>query len=160
MCTAYALHVSHPSRCVVVIIWGIPWMSQVLDLSLASNIFTAPCSSTLVSLVSVSGFIFKATTVACWVFCCTPRCTEMVVHENPYDYYLITSCWISSVVWHMLSQHISGYVTVCDPPFIVLVCTTTSLRVLWHLAALDIRLELLGLYRNLAVPMWCLPTSI
>ena len=160
MCTAYALHVSHPSRCIVMINWGIPWMSQVLDLSPTSNIFTAPCSGTLVSLVSISGFIFKATIVACWLFCSTPRCTEMVVHENPYDYYLTTSCWISSVVWQMLSQHISGYVTVCDPSFIGLVCAVTSLGVLWHLIALDICLELLGLYRNLVVPMWRLPTSI
>ena len=35
--------------------------------------------------------------------------------KTPDDYYLITLCWISSVVWHMLSQHISGRVTVCDP---------------------------------------------
>ena len=38
--------------------------------------------------------------------------------KTPDDYYLITSCWISSVVWHMLSQHISGHVTVCDPSII------------------------------------------
>ena len=38
--------------------------------------------------------------------------------KTPNDYYLITSCWISSVVWHMLSQHISGCVTVCDPSII------------------------------------------
>ena len=53
----------------------------------------------------------------------------------------------------MLSQHISGYVMVCDPSFIGLVRAVTSLGVLWHLIALDIHLELLGLYRNLAVPM-------
>ena len=58
MCKAYALHLSHPSPCVVVIKWGIPWMSQVLDLSPASKIFTAPCGSTLISLVSISGSIF------------------------------------------------------------------------------------------------------
>ena len=126
----------------------------------ALNIFAAPCSGTLVLLVSISGFIFKATIVACWFFCSTPMCTEMVVRENPYDYYLITSCWISSVVWHMLSQHISGYVMVCDLSFIGLVHAATSLGVLWHLVALDICLELLGLYRNLVVPMWRLPTSI
>ena len=27
MCKAYALHISHPSQCVVVIKWGIPWIS-------------------------------------------------------------------------------------------------------------------------------------
>ena len=90
-CTAYALHISHPSWCVVMINWGIPWMSQVLDLSLTSKIFIAPCSGTLVSLVSISGFIFKATIVACWLFCSTPRCTEMVVRENP---------------WWLLSNHL------------------------------------------------------
>ena len=57
-CKVYASHISHPSQCVVVIKWGIPWMSQVLDLSPASNIFAAPCSSTLVLLVSISGSIF------------------------------------------------------------------------------------------------------
>ena len=57
-CKAYALHISHPSWYVVVINWGIPWMPQVLDLSPASNIFTAPCSGTLILLVSISGFIF------------------------------------------------------------------------------------------------------
>ena len=31
-CEAYVLHISHPSQCVVVMNWGIPWMSQVLDL--------------------------------------------------------------------------------------------------------------------------------
>ena len=82
-CTAYALHVSHPSQCVVVINWGILWMSQVLDLSLASNIFAAPCSGTLILLVSISGFIFKAIIVACWFFCSTSWCTEEVVCENP-----------------------------------------------------------------------------
>ena len=35
--------------------------------------------------------------------------------KTPDGFYLITLCWISSVVWHMLSQHISGHVTVCDP---------------------------------------------
>ena len=54
-CKAYALH---PSQCVVVMNWGIPWMSQVLDFSPTSNIFTAPCSGTLISLISISGFIF------------------------------------------------------------------------------------------------------
>ena len=58
MCNAYASHVSHPSQCVVVMNWGIPWMSQVLDLSPALKIFAAPCSGTLVSLISISGFIF------------------------------------------------------------------------------------------------------
>ena len=58
MCNAYALHVSHPSRCVGVMNWGIPWMSQVLDFSPASKIFAAPCSGTLILLVSISGFIF------------------------------------------------------------------------------------------------------
>ena len=57
-CEAYTLHISHPSQCVVVMNWGIPWMSQVLHFSPALNIFTAPCSGTLVSLVSISGFIF------------------------------------------------------------------------------------------------------
>ena len=71
-CNVYTLHVSHPSQCVVVINWGIPWMSQVLDFSPASNIFAAPCSGTLISLVSISGFIFKATIVACWLFYSTP----------------------------------------------------------------------------------------
>ena len=54
-CKAYA---SHPSQCVVVMNWGIPWMSQVLDFSSASNIFAAPCSGTLILLISISGFIF------------------------------------------------------------------------------------------------------
>ena len=58
MCKVYASHMSHPSWCVVVINWGIPWMSQVLDLSPASNIFAAPCSGTLILLVSISGSIF------------------------------------------------------------------------------------------------------
>ena len=58
MCEAYALHISHPSWCVMVINWGIPWMSQVLDFSLALNILAAPCSSTLILLVSISGFHF------------------------------------------------------------------------------------------------------
>ena len=44
---------------------GIPWMSQVLDLSPASNIFAAPHSSTLISLVSISGSIFMQQLVAC-----------------------------------------------------------------------------------------------
>ena len=57
-CKVYASNISHPSQCVVVIKWGIPWMSQVLDLSPASMIFTTPCSGTLISLVSISGFIF------------------------------------------------------------------------------------------------------
>ena len=57
-CAAYTSHISHPSRCVVVINWGILWMSQVLDFSPALKIFTAPCSGTLISLVSISGFIF------------------------------------------------------------------------------------------------------
>ena len=57
-CDAYALEISHPSWCVVVINWGIPWMSQVLDFSLALNIFAAPCSSTLILLISISGFLF------------------------------------------------------------------------------------------------------
>ena len=91
-CNAYTLHVLHPSQCVVVINWGIPWKSQVLDLSLASNIFATPCSSTLVSLVSISGFILKQQQLLVGFFCSTPRYTEMVVCENPYDYYLITSC--------------------------------------------------------------------
>ena len=55
---AYTSHISHPSWCVAVINWGLPWMSQVLDLSPASNIFAAPCSDTLISLVSISGSIF------------------------------------------------------------------------------------------------------
>ena len=38
--------------------------------------------------------------------------------KTPDDYYLITSCWTSSVVWHMLSQHISRHVMVCDPSII------------------------------------------
>ena len=57
-CNAYTLHVLHPSQCVIVMNWGILWMSQVLDLSPASKIFAAPCSGTLVSLVSISEFIF------------------------------------------------------------------------------------------------------
>ena len=80
-CNVYASHVSHPSQCVVVINWGIPWISQVLDFSPASNIFTAPCSGTLVSLISIFGFIFKATIVACWLFYSTPWCTEVVVQK-------------------------------------------------------------------------------
>ena len=68
MCKVYASHMSHPSRCVVVINWGIPWMSQVLDLSPASKIFTAPCSSTLVSLVSISGSIFLSNNSCLLVF--------------------------------------------------------------------------------------------
>ena len=81
-CNVYASHVSHPSQCVIVINWGIPWMSKVLDFSPALKIFTAPCSGTLVSLVSISGFIFKATIVACWLFYSAPWCTEVVVREN------------------------------------------------------------------------------
>ena len=46
-CEAYTLHISHPSWCVVVMNWGIPWMSQVLDFSPASNIF-----ATLVAALS------------------------------------------------------------------------------------------------------------
>ena len=115
MCKAYASHMSHPSWCVVVIKWGIPWMSQVLDFSPASNIFTTPCSSTLVLLVSISGSIFKQQLVACWFFIVHLGVLWSWFVKTPDDYYLITSCWISSVVWHMLSQHISGYVTMCDP---------------------------------------------
>ena len=65
---AYALHISHPLQCVVVIKWGILWMSQVLDFSPASKIFAAPCSGTLISLVSISGSIFKQQLVAYWFF--------------------------------------------------------------------------------------------
>ena len=50
-CKAYALHILHPSQCVVVINWGNPWMSHILDCSPASKIFAAPLSSTHVSLV-------------------------------------------------------------------------------------------------------------
>ena len=57
-CKAYASHVSHPSQCVVVMKWGIPWMSHVLDFSPTSNISATPCSGTLISLVSISGSIF------------------------------------------------------------------------------------------------------
>ena len=38
-CEVYALHILHPLRCVVVINWGNPWMSHVLDFSPASKIF-------------------------------------------------------------------------------------------------------------------------
>ena len=110
-CKAYALHLSHPSWCVVVIKWGILWMSQVLDFSPALKIFAAPCSSTLISLV----FIFKQQLVACWFFKVYLGILWLWFVKTPDDYYLITLCWISSVVWHMLSQHISGYVTMCDP---------------------------------------------
>ena len=57
-CNVYVLHVSHPSQCVIVMNWGILWMSQVLDFSPALKILAAPCSGTLISLVSISGFIF------------------------------------------------------------------------------------------------------
>ena len=79
--------------------------------------------------------------------------------KTPDDYYLITSCWISSVVTYA----VTAYIRACHGVWPVnhwLVHTTTSLRVLWHLAALDIHLELPGLYRNLTVPMWHLLTSI
>ena len=46
-CKVYASHISHPSWCVVVMNWGIPWMSQVLDSSPASNIFAAPCFASI-----------------------------------------------------------------------------------------------------------------
>ena len=115
MCKAYASHMSHPSQCVMVIKWGIPWMSQVLDFSPALNSFATPCSSTLISLVSISESIFKQQLVACWFFIVHLGVLWSWFVKTPDDYYLITSCWISSVVWHMLSQHISGYVTMCDP---------------------------------------------
>ena len=57
-CEAYASHISHPPRCVVVINWGNPWMSHILDFSPALKIFATPCSGTLISLISISGFIF------------------------------------------------------------------------------------------------------
>ena len=117
-CKAYVSHISHPSWCVVVMNWSIPWMSQVLDFSLALNIFTATCSGTLVSLVSISGFIFLATELLVGFFRVHLGVLWWWFVKTPDDYYLITSCWISPVVWHMLSQHISGHVTVCDPSFI------------------------------------------
>ena len=57
-CKAYTSHISHPSRCIVVIKWGIPWMSHILDFSPALNIFTTPFSGTHVLLVSISRSIF------------------------------------------------------------------------------------------------------
>ena len=35
-------HISHPSRCVIMMNWGIPWMSQVLDFSPALKILATP----------------------------------------------------------------------------------------------------------------------
>ena len=119
MCTAYVLHVLHPSRCVVVMNWGIPWMSQVLDLSQASNISSAPCSGTLISLVSISGFIFKATLVACWLFCSTPWCTEVVVRENPrllLSNHLVLNLF--SCVTYAVTAYIRACHSVCDPSVI------------------------------------------
>ena len=72
MCKVYALHVSHPSQCIMVTKWGIPWMSQVLDCSPASKIFTAPFSSTCVSLISIAGSIFKQQLAAFLIFYSTP----------------------------------------------------------------------------------------
>ena len=42
------------------------------------------------------------------------------------------------------------------PAINLLVHIATSFEVFWHLAALDTCLELLVLYRNLMIPMWCL----
>ena len=83
MCNAYASHVSHPSQCVVVMNWDIPWMSQVLDFSPASKILAAPCSGTLICLYPFLDSFFKATELLVGFFLSTPRCTIVVVYENP-----------------------------------------------------------------------------
>ena len=111
-CEAYTSHMSHPSWCVVVMKWGILWMSQVLDLSPASKIFTSPCSGTSFHLYpSLDPFLSNNNCSLIFLYLGI-LCSWFV--KTPDDYYLITLCWISSVVWHMLSEHISRYVTVCD----------------------------------------------
>ena len=110
MCKAYASHISHPSRCVVVMNWGIPWMSQVLDFSPASNILAAPCSGTLVLLVSISGFIFSATRVACWLFYNTSRCTMVVVCENPW---WLLSNHIMLTLFSCVTYAVTAYIRAC-----------------------------------------------
>ena len=58
MCEAYASDILHPSWCVVVMKWGNPWMSHILDFSPASKIFATPFNGTHISLISISGSIF------------------------------------------------------------------------------------------------------
>ena len=76
--------ISHPLQCVVVTKWGTPWMSQVLDWSTALRIFTTPFSSTWILLISIAKSIFKQQLAAFLLFYSTPRCTVVVVHENPW----------------------------------------------------------------------------
>ena len=59
MCEAYALYISHPSQCVVVINWGIPWMSQVFNLSPALNIFMLLVVALLFHLYPFLDLFFK-----------------------------------------------------------------------------------------------------
>ena len=139
---------------------GIPWMSHVLDWSPASNIFAAPLSGTLVSLISITGSIFKQQLVAFFVFYNTLLCVVVVVCENPW---WLLSNYLMLNLFSFVKYTVTAYIWTCHgmwPIFITLVRIVTSLRVLWHLAALDNYLELPTLYRNLEVPMWHLLSSI
>ena len=89
MCKAYALHISHPSWCVVVINWGIPWMFQVLDLSPALNIFAAPCSRNLICLNPFLDPLFKQQLVACWFFIVYSRQQN---HLDVWEFWIVD--WI------------------------------------------------------------------
>ena len=92
-CKVYALHISHPSQCVVVMNWGIPWMSQVLDLSPALKNFATPCKGTLILLVSSSGAIFLSKDICLLAFFTGHLGVPWWWFvKTPDDYYLITSC--------------------------------------------------------------------
>ena len=71
-------------------------------------------TSTHVSLISITGSIFKQWLVAFLIFMAHVHVLWSWFVKTPDDYCLITLCQISSVLWHMLSQHISRCVMVCD----------------------------------------------
>ena len=86
-CKVYASHILHPSQCMVVMKWGIPWMSQVLDCSPALNILTTPFSGTCILLVSIAGSIFYAAVSTFCFFILHLGVLWLWFVKTPDDYY-------------------------------------------------------------------------
>ena len=89
-CKSYASHVLHPSWCIVVMKWGIPWMSQVLDWSPALR-FSLLLSVALAFCLYPLLDSFWAMVNCFFVFYSTCSYAVIMVCENP---------------WWLLSNHL------------------------------------------------------
>ena len=102
MCEAYTSHVSHPSQCVIVINWGIPWMSQVWTLVQLRRFWPLLVVAHSFHLYLFLDSFFTATELLVGFFRVHLGVLWWWFVKSPDDYYLITLCllkpWLSPTI--------------------------------------------------------------